>query len=127
MPAADQRLLDTVTARLCEVSGVVAVALGGSYARGIARHDSDLDVAIYYADVICAAPRCDALRARMKMADVIDLPGKWRALVIAGGTVSRNYLLRLLDRIEVRENEITIVPRTEFAPPIEDQKKNAPL
>jgi predicted nucleotidyltransferase len=48
LPAEKRALLDHVTARLAAVPGVVAVALGGSYARGTARPDSDLDVALYY-------------------------------------------------------------------------------
>lgn len=50
LPADKQALLDTITARLSAVPGVVAVVLGGSYARGMARPDSDLDVAMYYAE-----------------------------------------------------------------------------
>jgi hypothetical protein len=48
-------------------------------------------------------------------------------MVTAGGTVSRNYLLHLIERIEVRENEITIVPRVEFAASLEKPKENPPL
>jgi hypothetical protein len=54
------------------------------------------------------------------------LRSAWSSLITAGGTVTRNYLLHLIERIEVRENEIRIVPRAEFAA-VEDQKKNAPL
>lgn len=50
LPSDKQALLDVVTARLSAVPGVVAVVLGGSYARGTERPDSDLDVAIYYAE-----------------------------------------------------------------------------
>ncbi|TKD12353.1 nucleotidyltransferase domain-containing protein [Polyangium fumosum] len=50
LPAEKQALLDTITTRLSAVPGVVAVVLGGSYARGMARPDSDLDVAMYYAE-----------------------------------------------------------------------------
>jgi predicted nucleotidyltransferase len=50
LPPEKQKLLGAITARLSAVPGVVAVALGGSYARGTARPDSDLDVAMYYAE-----------------------------------------------------------------------------
>ena len=36
--------------RLRAVEGVVAVALGGSYARGTQRPDSDIDLGLYYLD-----------------------------------------------------------------------------
>lgn len=50
LPPEKQALLDVITGRLAAVPGVVAVVLGGSYARGMARPDSDLDVAVYYAE-----------------------------------------------------------------------------
>lgn len=50
LPPEKQALLDAITVRLAAVPGVVAVVLGGSYARGTARPDSDLDVAMYYAE-----------------------------------------------------------------------------
>jgi predicted nucleotidyltransferase len=36
--------------RLGEIEGVVAVTLGGSWARGEAGHDPDVDLGIYYRD-----------------------------------------------------------------------------
>jgi hypothetical protein len=50
LPPEKQALLDTIAARLSAVPGVIAVVLGGSYARGAARPESDLDVAMYYAE-----------------------------------------------------------------------------
>lgn len=41
-------LAKRVAARLAGVEGVVAVALGGSWARGTQRPDSDIDLGIYY-------------------------------------------------------------------------------
>jgi len=43
-------LAERVAARLGEVEGVVAVALGGSWARGEARPGSDVDLGLYYRD-----------------------------------------------------------------------------
>jgi nucleotidyltransferase-like protein/uncharacterized protein DUF4037 len=42
------RLLGAITEALQKVPSVVAVVLGGSYACGLARPDSDLDIGIYY-------------------------------------------------------------------------------
>jgi Nucleotidyltransferase domain len=41
-------LLSTITLDLSNIPGVTAIVLGGSYARGTARPDSDIDVALYY-------------------------------------------------------------------------------
>lgn len=50
IPPEKQALLERVVALLAAVPGVQAVALGGSYARGRQHAESDLDVAIYYAE-----------------------------------------------------------------------------
>ena len=41
-------LLNTIAFELSKIPGVIAVVLGGSYARRTARPDSDLDVGLYY-------------------------------------------------------------------------------
>ena len=43
-------LAQRIAVRLGEIEGVVAVALGGSWARGEAHPDSDVDLGIYYRD-----------------------------------------------------------------------------
>ena len=43
-------LLSTITLDLSKIPEVAAVVLGGSYARGTARPDSDIDVAVYYSE-----------------------------------------------------------------------------
>lgn len=43
-------LVQSVSAQLGEVSGVRAVVLGGSYARGVARPGSDIDLGILYSE-----------------------------------------------------------------------------
>jgi len=48
MPAEKIRMLNQVAGALRDVPGVVAIVLGGSYASGMARSDSDLDIGLYY-------------------------------------------------------------------------------
>jgi polymorphic toxin system nucleotidyltransferase-like protein len=48
MPAEKLRTLDAITEALRNVPNVVAVVLGGSYACGLARADSDIDIGLYY-------------------------------------------------------------------------------
>ena len=48
IPPEKRALLDDVVTALREVKGMEAIALGGSYARGTHRPDSDLDVGLYY-------------------------------------------------------------------------------
>ncbi len=38
----------------------------------------------------------------------------WSVIIRSGDTVARNYLHHLIDRIEVDENEITVIPKEEF-------------
>jgi predicted nucleotidyltransferase len=56
--------LQTVALRLSRVSGVVAVVLGGSHARGTARQDSDLDIGLYYHESF--EPEIGAIRSVAK-------------------------------------------------------------
>ncbi|MBK8030495.1 MAG: nucleotidyltransferase domain-containing protein [Chloroflexi bacterium] len=53
LPDDKQAFLDDLLPRLTAVPGMAAVVIGGSLARGTARPDSDLDLALYYHD---AAP-----------------------------------------------------------------------
>jgi hypothetical protein len=47
--------------QLSQIRGIESVVLGGSYARGTARPDSDLDLGLYYSDA--AHPDLEAIRA----------------------------------------------------------------
>jgi len=42
------RLLEEILDRLRQIASVAAVVLGGSYARGVDRPDSDVDIGLYY-------------------------------------------------------------------------------
>jgi predicted nucleotidyltransferase len=48
LPEPKQTLLNELTARLIEIPGLAALALGGSYAGGTAHAASDLDLGLYY-------------------------------------------------------------------------------
>lgn len=48
IPLPKAALLDQMAAALCAVPDVVAIALGGSHARGTFGPDSDLDIGLYY-------------------------------------------------------------------------------
>src|SRR5262245_4874766 len=79
--------------------------------------------------IICTPERAEALgqSARGGRADADELCRAWAALVTGCGAISRSYVLHLVDRIEVRENEIRIVARTTAAPPEEVVKESAAL
>jgi uncharacterized protein DUF4037/nucleotidyltransferase-like protein len=70
MPAEKLRTLNVIVDRVRSVPNVVAVVLGGSYAGGLARSDSDIDIGLYYRD---ASPfPIDRLRS---IAESVCLPG----------------------------------------------------
>ncbi len=50
MPAAKQALIRQTVGKLSAIKGIVALVLGGSYARGTQRPDSDIDLGLYYAE-----------------------------------------------------------------------------
>ncbi|TDC70006.1 nucleotidyltransferase domain-containing protein [Micromonospora sp. KC606] len=95
---------DGLVERLCAVGGVVAVALGGSRARGEHRPDSDWDVGLYYRG------RLDVAGLRAVAASVADhdleltAPGGWGPWVDGGGWlrvggVAVDWIYRDLDRV----------------------------
>jgi hypothetical protein len=70
MPAEKLQTLNTVSQALQNVPNVVAVVLGGSYARGLARCDSDIDIGIYYREALPIPS--DRVRT---VAETICIPG----------------------------------------------------
>ena len=108
LPDPVSAVLDRVVAELAPIADLRALALGGSWARGTARPDSDLDVGLYYRDA--AAFEVEAVRACAARLDpgpdrVVTGFGEWGPwvdggawLVVDGRRV--DLLYRSFDRIE---------------------------
>jgi uncharacterized protein DUF4037/nucleotidyltransferase-like protein len=109
MPAGKARMLNDIVARVRSVPNVVAVVLGGSFAQGLARSESDIDVGLYYRE---ASPfSIDHLRS---VAESICLPGsiptvtnfyEWGPWVNGGAWIQTpagkvDFLYRNLDQVE---------------------------
>jgi hypothetical protein len=103
-----ERVLARAVEGLRRVDGLVAIVLGGSHARGVARPDSDLDLGLYYRPA--APPDLAAVRALARALDdspdpvVTDLHdwGEWvnggAWLTVEGQRL--DFLYRDLDLIE---------------------------
>jgi hypothetical protein len=94
-----------IAARLVRVPGVVAVALGGSRARGTHRPDSDVDLGLYYRGDL----DLDALRALAHAVTgartEVTAPGGWGPWVDGGAWLTVDgqrvdWIYRDLDRVE---------------------------
>jgi site-specific DNA recombinase len=105
--------------------------IGNTVCPGYRIRTNLLDEAVlaHLAGIICTPERAEALglRARTASADTDELRRTWAALVTGGGTISRSYVLHLVDHVEVRENEIRVVARTAAAPPEEVANESAGL
>lgn len=83
------RQAEEIAGRLGEVPGVSAVALGGSWARGEAHPDSDVDLGIYYKSN--DPPKVEDLRRLSQELDDRHLPdlvtafGEWGPWIDGGG------------------------------------------
>jgi hypothetical protein len=91
LSSAQVSLLDTIAFELSKIPGVVAVVLGGSYARRTARPDSDLDVGLYYYENsppdIEAIRRCaETIGAANTVPTVVDYY-KWGPWVNGGAWI----------------------------------------
>ncbi|WP_197359709.1 nucleotidyltransferase domain-containing protein, partial [Streptomyces clavuligerus] len=82
--AAGDRAVRAMVGRLSEVDGVVAVALGGSRARGAHRPDSDWDLGVYYRGAVDVGA-LTALAAELTGGPVaVAGPGGWGPWVNGG-------------------------------------------
>jgi nucleotidyltransferase-like protein/uncharacterized protein DUF4037 len=109
MPAEKERTLNDIVDRLRSIPNLVAVVLGGSYARGFARSESDIDIGLYYRE---ASPfPVDRVRS---IAESICIPGStptvtdfygWGLWVNGGAWIETptgevDFLYKDLDQIE---------------------------
>jgi predicted nucleotidyltransferase len=94
-----------MASRLARLSGVEAVVLGGSRARGTHRPDSDWDLGVYYRGALdLAALTASASEVQGAPVDVAA-PGDWGPWVNGGAWltvdgVAVDWILRDLDRVE---------------------------
>ncbi|MGC4803770.1 nucleotidyltransferase domain-containing protein [Micromonospora sp. DT233] len=95
---------DELVGRLLAVDGVVAVALGGSRARGEHRPDSDWDLGLYYRGEL-DVPALRAVAASVADDETeLTAPGGWGPWVDGGGWLrvggtAVDWLYRDLDRV----------------------------
>jgi predicted nucleotidyltransferase len=101
-------LAQRIATRLGQIDGIVAVALGGSWARGTAGPDSDVDLGIYYRPA--QRPSLAALRRLAQEIDDRHLPdlvtnfGEWGPWINGGAWLQIDgqhvdWLFRDLDRV----------------------------
>jgi predicted nucleotidyltransferase len=101
-------LAQRVADQLVQIDGVVAVVLGGSWARGTAQPGSDVDIGIYYR--AAQPPSLAALQQLAQQLDDRHLPelltgfGGWGPWINGGGWLTINaqpvdWLYRDLDRV----------------------------
>ena len=75
VPEGRREEIAALVAGLCDLEGVAALALGGSWARGLGRNDSDVDLALYYekgTPALVTGLRALAERVAVRPATVTD-------------------------------------------------------
>src|SRR5215471_6123233 len=115
LPADKRACLSAAVELLATVRGVVAVVLGGSYARGTAHLGSDLDIGIYYSDAApfsIAAIAAIAGQLAVGAAPVVTGFYEWGPWVNGGAWIQTaagkvDFLYRSVEHVErtIREAE----------------------
>jgi hypothetical protein len=100
----DDRSLAELAHRLSAVSGIVAVVLGGSRARGTHRPDSDTDIGLYYQGAIDLVALRSLAQAEADEPVELTAPGGWGPWVDGGGWLTIqgarvDWIYRDLDRV----------------------------
>jgi predicted nucleotidyltransferase len=110
MPADKLATLNAIAEALQNVSNVVVVVLGGSYARGFARSDSDIDIGIYYRQASpCSVDQVRSIAERIcTVGSVPIVTGmcEWGPWVNGGAWIQTpvgkvDFLYRNLDQVQV--------------------------
>lgn len=100
-------IIDEVVRELKEISGIEAIVLGGSRARGVFSESSDIDIGIYYNESLDlkkinqAAKKLDSENRN----NLVSAIGSWGPWVNAGGWLKIHgydvdIILRDIDRVE---------------------------
>lgn len=97
----------TLVENVARVPGVIAVTLGGSRARGMARPDSDWDIGIHYRGSIDS----DAIR-QLGYAGHATEPGAWGRIVNGGA-----WLQVERERIDLLYRDLDTVERDQSCSP----------
>lgn len=109
MPADKLGTIHTIVEALENVSNLVAVVLGGSYARGFARPDSDIDIGIYYRQASpCSVDEVRSIAERIATVGSVPIVTgmyEWGPWVNGGAWIQTpagkvDFLYRNLDQVQ---------------------------
>ncbi|WP_068469866.1 nucleotidyltransferase domain-containing protein [Candidatus Protochlamydia phocaeensis] len=108
LPQNKQLLVSQMLASLADIEGIEAIALGGSYARGVATDASDIDLGIYYSEA--SPPSIDQIRNLARTFDstphlIVTNFYEWGQWVNGGAWLNTScgevdWLYRNLDQVE---------------------------
>jgi predicted nucleotidyltransferase len=108
LSAAQRALVDSLSERLSRIPGVSAVVLGGSFARGRATPESDLDLGVFYRDrapIDLAELRALAREVDDRGDPVVTEPYQWGPWVNGGAWLTVkgqrvDFLYRSVEHVE---------------------------
>lgn len=100
-----EQTLQALADRLCQVSGVLGVALGGSRARGTATAESDYDLGVYYRRPLDVAGVQRVAEEFAGAPTQVSAPGAWGPWVDGGAWISVqgapvDLIYRELERVD---------------------------
>lgn len=108
LPREKSQQIELLTCDLCDIPGIGAIVLGGSYARGTQTETSDLDIALYYSETAPFA--IEDIRQTARSISIAGEPTvtgfyEWGAWVNGGAWIQTNtgkvdFLYRNLEHIQ---------------------------